>query len=168
MQNSRIEYLPNIHPSTGNFGQAAARTAAALRSLPPIPTTIVLPTTSAPSKIAGAEESGANVVLAGSDPQDREHAARQILRDTGATLVGPMGDPHIVLGQATTTLELLNQVYEEADGAMLDAIVLPSATGGLLAGAAIVCQGEETLVIGCEPQDGGPGLRRGLEEGRGA
>ena len=149
-----------------NFGQAvalAARTAATMRSLP-IPTSIVLPTTSALSRIAGARENGANVVLAGSDSQDREQVAQQILRDTGATLVGLMDDPRIVLGQVTTTLELLDQVVE-ADSTTLDAIIPPSATGGILAGAATVCQGTETLVYGREPQEGGPELRRGLKAG---
>ena len=150
---------------TGNFGNAvalAARTTARSRHLS-INTSVVLPETSAPSKIAGAHKYGAKVVLAGTNPQDRELAAKQILKETGATLVGPMDDPRIVYGQGTATLELRDQV--EKAGSELDAIVLPSATGGLLAGAALVCQGSETLVFGCEPREGGPDLRHGVVSG---
>lgn len=141
----------------------AARTAAQLRSLS-FNTSVILPATSAPSKIAGAKRNGATVVLAGSNPEDREYTAKQILQDTGATFVGPMDDPRIVLGQGTATLELMDQV-NEMSGETLDAIVLPSATGGLLTGAAIVCENTETMVFGCEPQEGGPELRRGLASG---
>jgi threonine dehydratase len=103
------------------------------------------------------------VVLAGSDPQDRELAAKQILEDTGATFIGPMDDPRIVYGQGTATLELMEQV--EQTGSTIDAMVLPSATGGILAGSAAVCSGSETLVFGCEPREGGPNLRSGLASG---
>lgn len=102
-------------------------------------------------------------MLAGTDPQDRELAAKQILKQTGAMLVGPMDDPLIIHGQGTATLELEDQV--ERSGYHLDAIVLPSATGGLLAGASLVCQGSETLLFGCEPSEGGPDLRHGVASG---
>jgi len=141
----------------------AARTAAQSRSLS-IGASVILPATSAPSKIVGAKQNGATVVLAGSDPEDREYAAKQIIQDTGATFVGPMDDPRIVLGQATATLELMDQV-SEMRGETLDAIVLPSATGGILTGAAIVCENTETMVFGCEPREGGPDLQRGLASG---
>jgi threonine dehydratase len=140
----------------------AARTAARSRQLS-ISTSVILPATSAPSKIAGARHNGAKVVLAGIDPQDRELAAAQILKHTGATLIGPMDNPLIVNGQGTATLELLDQVQEF--GSKLDAVVLPSATGGLLAGAGIVCQNSETLVFGCEPSEGGPDLRHSVASG---
>ena len=103
------------------------------------------------------------MVLAGSDPQDRELAAKEILEDTGATFIGPMDDTRIVYGQGTATLELMEQVEET--GSALDAMVLPSATGGILAGAAAVCSESETLVFGCEPHEGGPDLRFGLASG---
>lgn len=152
-------------PLTGNFGHAvalAAKTAARSRKLT-IDASVVLPRTSAPSKIAGAQRNGANVVLAGTNPQDREMAAKQILEDTGATFVGPMDDLRIVCGQGTATLELKDQV--EQLGSHLDAVLLPSATGGLLAGAAMVCRESDTLVFGCEPREGGPDLRHCIING---
>ncbi|KAK5120444.1 hypothetical protein LTR85_006383 [Meristemomyces frigidus] len=152
--------------TTGNFGQAvalAARTASRARSFP-IHASVVLPATSAPSKIEGTKRNGATVVLAGSDPEDRERVAKQILQYTGGTLIGPMDDPRIVHGQGTATLELMDQVRESA-GETLDAMVLPSGTGGILAGAGIVCEDTDTMVFGCEPSEGGPDLQRGLASG---
>lgn len=151
---------------SGNFGQAvslAAKTAGEARSLP-VNASVVLPKSSQRSKIAGARRNGARVVLAGSNPQDREIEARKIVHDTGATMVGPMDDRRIVLGQATTTLEMLDQV-NNLNGASLDVIVLPSATGGLLTGAAIVCENSDTMVLGCEPLVSGPDLKRGISSG---
>ena len=124
----------------------------------------MLPESSSPSKIAGVEQNGANVVLAGADPQDRERVAKRILQETGATLAGPLDDPRIVLGQATATMEMVDQI-EEMDGEKLDAVVLPSGTGGILSGAAIVCKDTGTAVFGCEPQKGGPDLHRSLATG---
>jgi threonine dehydratase len=129
-----------------------------------IDTSVVLPLTSPVTKINGARRNGATVVLAGTDPLDREASAKQIMATTGATLVGPMDDRNIVLGQATATLEMVQQA-DELYGERLDAIVAPSATGGLLAGAAIVCEGTQTLLFGCEPAKGGPGLFHSLESG---
>lgn len=74
-----------------------------------------------------------------------------------------MDDTRIVYGQGTATLELMEQVEET--GSALDAMVLPSATGGILAGSAAVCSESETLVFGCEPHEGGPDLRSGLVSG---
>ncbi|KUJ16757.1 tryptophan synthase beta subunit-like PLP-dependent enzyme [Mollisia scopiformis] len=152
--------------STGNFGHAvalAAKTAAQKRNMT-IDATVVLPKTSAPSKIEGAKKNGGKVVLAGANPEDRDKTAKKIIKDTGAIFIGPMDDPSIVHGQATTTMEMIEQVHEMS-GQRLDAVVLPSATGGLLTGAAVVCKGTETSVYGCEPQEGGPDLQSGIESG---
>lgn len=150
----------------GNFGHAvalAAKTAAKERNLS-IDTYIILPKTSPLPKIEGAKRNGAKVVLAGTNPEDRGLAAKVILEKTGAILVGPMDDPRIVHGQATASVEMIEQV-RDMNGQKLDAIVLPSATGGLLAGAAGAFQGNETLVFGCEPNKGGPDLMHGLNSG---
>jgi threonine dehydratase len=160
-----IVYLRLTMLPTGNFGHAvalAAKTAARSRRLR-IKTSIVLPATSDPSKISRAQANGATVVLAGTEPHHREAVARKILKETGATLVGPMDDPEIVLGQATATLEFVDQVGK--DGIRLDALMLPSATGGILSGAALACQGSNTLIFGCEPSEGGPELRTGVLSG---
>ncbi len=141
----------------------AAKIAAESRSIP-INASVVLRETSPPSKIYGAKENGAEVFLAGTTPKEREHATRRILDKTGAIFVGPMDDPLIVLGQATATLEFMEQITETS-GEKLDALVLPSATGGLLAGAAVVCEKTNTIVFGCEPREGGPDLRHGVEAG---
>ncbi|TQV93248.1 hypothetical protein V2A60_010318 [Cordyceps javanica] len=137
--------------------------AAESRSIP-IQVSVVLPAASMPSKIAGAEQNGARVFLAGETPKDRERVTREILDETGAVLVGPMDDPRIVLGQATTTFEFVEQVATTY-GEKLDALVLPSATGGLLSGAAVVCEQTDTMVFGCEPYEGGPDLRGSIEAG---
>ena len=47
---------------------------------------------------------------------------------TGATLVHPYNDPHVIAGQGTVALEILEQLSE------IDAVVCPVGGGGLLSG----------------------------------
>lgn len=149
----------------GNSGYAvalAAKTAGQNRNMS-INATVVFPDTSLSFKIQGAENNGAGVVLAGSNPEGLERTTKDILKRTGAIFVGS-DDPHIVHGQTTTTMEMVEQV-KDMSGHELDAVVLPSANGGLLAGAAIFCKNTDTSVFGCEPRVGGPELNNSIRSG---
>src|SRR5690606_25175927 len=71
----------------------------------------------------------------------------QVVRETGATPIHPFEHPHVVAGQGTATLELL----EQAEG--LHAVLVPVGGGGLLGGTllAVRAAGLPVQVIGCEP-----------------
>ena len=77
------------------------------------------------------------------------------------TLVPPFNDPHIIAGQGTAALELVQEVPD------LDALVTPVGGGGLISGCAIAAVGVQPkiAVYGVEAE-GADDAKRSLEEGR--
>ncbi|QDV43034.1 L-threonine dehydratase catabolic TdcB [Stieleria neptunia] len=113
--------------SSGNHAAAIAR-AARLRGIPAF---IVMPEDSSPKKIAAVESFGVAPVFCGPSTQQREQAAAELQRRTGAILVHPFETPAVMAGQGTVGLELLEQISG------LDAILVPVGGGGLLAGVLV-------------------------------
>ena len=70
-------------------------------------------------------------------------------------LVPPFDHPHVIAGQGTAALELIDEVGP------LDALVVPCGGGGLLAGSALVAsrRNPDCRVIGVEPELGDDGNR---------
>ena len=66
----------------------------------------------------------------GADLGEATQEARR-LADEGRTFVHPYDDPAVIAGQGTVALELLDDHPE------LDALVVPTGGGGLLAGMAV-------------------------------
>lgn len=122
---------------------------------------IVMPENAPAVKIAAVEEYGARVTLCEPTLAAREAATRQIIADTGATLVHPYNDPRIIAGQATAAMELLEQAED------LDLVVVPVGGGGLLAGTALAVHhlAPRARVIAGEPA-GADDAFRSLEAGR--
>ena len=115
--------------SAGNHAQAVARHATRLG----IEATIVMPAHTPFVKVQRTEVLGARVVLHGDDLGEATQEARR-LADEGRTFVHPYDDPAVIAGQGTVALELL------ADHPELDALVVPTGGGGLLAGMAVVAR----------------------------
>ena len=130
--------------SSGNHAQAVAY-AAGLRS---ITATVVMPEDAPPVKVAAVQDYGARIVWAGSNPLDREHTLEAVLAETGAIFIHPSNDFHVIAGQGTATLELLQEVPD------LNIIMTPVGGGGLLAGMALSAKAlsPRTRVIGAEPE----------------
>ncbi|ORY14939.1 pyridoxal-phosphate dependent enzyme-domain-containing protein [Clohesyomyces aquaticus] len=159
--------------SSGNHAQALALAAKTFS----IPAHIVMPTISTPSKIAGTQAQGANIHFSGSTSQEREAVVKEIVKQTGATLVPPYDHPNILLGQGTAALELQSQAAElmatdkglsVAEGKQgLDAVITPCGGGGLLSGTAVAMFGTGIRVFGAEPSfQGADDARRGVESGK--
>jgi threonine dehydratase len=170
---SEWEYSILIYPLhvTGNHAQALALAASTFQ----IPSYIVMPSISTPSKIAGTRLYTSNVIFSGSTSQEREAVVNEVIADKGAILVPPYDHPDIILGQGTVGLELgeqvdevLQQEGENASGAGLDAVITPLGGGGLLSGVATWFSDKAgTLVFGAEPSyQGGDDGRRGLAQGK--
>ena len=155
----------------GNHAQALAL-AARTRG---VKAYIVMPTNSAPSKIAATKGYGAEVIFSGPTSQEREDVVEDVIRKTGAVLVPPYDHPNIILGQGTMALEFETQVEDllslelgENDGRQgLDAVITPCGGGGMLSGVATALAGAGIKVFGAEPsfQDADD-VRRGLEQGK--
>ncbi|MBL9202057.1 MAG: pyridoxal-phosphate dependent enzyme [Opitutaceae bacterium] len=129
--------------SSGNHGAALAR-AARLRG---IPATIVMPANAPAVKIRNVESYGARVALCEPTQAAREAACARIIAETGATLIHPFTNYHVMAGQGTAALELL----EDVPG--LDLVLCPVGGGGLLSGTAVAVKSLRPAahVIAVEP-----------------
>ncbi|HJL28329.1 MAG TPA: pyridoxal-phosphate dependent enzyme, partial [Polyangiaceae bacterium LLY-WYZ-15_(1-7)] len=113
--------------SSGNHAQALAL-AAKLRG---IAAHVVMPTDAPAAKRAAVEGYGARIVNCAPTLEAREATLAEVVAATGATEVHPYDDPRVVAGQATATLELLEEVPE------LDVVLAPVGGGGLISGACL-------------------------------
>ena len=130
--------------SSGNHGQAVAAAARARG----VPATVVMPRSSAAVKRAAVAGYGARVVPCADGDRARAEAAQRFVEQEGATLIHPYGHPHIVAGQGTLALELLEQVAD------LDAVVAPVGGGGCLSGISVAVRGlrPRVALFGAEPE----------------
>jgi threonine dehydratase len=142
-----------VTASGGNHGLAVAYAGRVLD----VPTTVYLPSRTAPSKAARIEGWGATVVRHG-DVWDDAHAAAlaHAARD-GLTYVHPFADAAVVCGQATIALEILEQAPE------VDLFVVAIGGGGLASGVAAAAKllRPDIRIIGVEPE-GAPTLTESL------
>jgi len=120
-----------IAMSAGNHAQAVAYHARRLG----IPATIVMPVTTPFVKVAATEAYGATVVLDGETVAEAQTRAEQIANERRFVWVHPYDDPHVIAGQGSIALEMLEDVPD------LDTLVVPIGGGGLIAGSAIAARG---------------------------
>ena len=120
-----------IAMSAGNHAQAVAYHAARLR----IPATIVMPVTTPYVKVAATASHGAEVVLEGEGLNEAHERAQAIAQERDLTWVHPYDDEHVIAGQGTVALEMLEAVPD------LDMLVVPIGGGGLISGMAVAAKG---------------------------
>jgi threonine dehydratase len=119
-----------IAMSAGNHAQAVAYHARRLA----IPATIVMPVTTPFVKVKATEALGATVVLDGETLTEAQARAEAIASERNLVWVHPYDDPHIIAGQGTIALEMLENASE------LDVLIVPIGGGGLIAGCAIAAR----------------------------
>ena len=143
-----------IAMSAGNHAQGVAYHARHLG----IPVTVVMPRTTAFTKIRATERLGARVVLEGETITAAGPHAMRLAEKEKLTFVHPFDDDEIIAGQGTIALELL------AAHPDLEALVIPVGGGGLIAGNAIAAKAIKPgiEVIGVEAQCY-PGLHNALK-----
>lgn len=129
--------------SSGNHAQALALSA----KLRGIEAHIVMPGTASPVKRVGVEGYGGKVYVCEPNERARRQRADELVVETGGTLIPPFDHPHVIAGQGTATLELLDEVPT------LDGIVAPIGGGGLMSGTCIAGRGIKPGVrlFGAEP-----------------
>jgi threonine dehydratase len=131
-----------IAHSSGNHGRAVAWVARRLG----LPAVIVMNDNAPAMKIDAVRAEGARVVLV--DRYRRLAAATAIAEEEELAMIQPFDNPNVILGQATATLEILEERPE------VRAVLSPVGGGGLLAGAtsAILALGSPAEPIGVEPE----------------
>lgn len=112
--------------SSGNHAQGIALAAKLLG----ISATIVMPTDAPASKLAATRGYGAEIVQYDRQIQERAEVSSRLAQERGLTFIHPYDHPHIMAGQGTAALELLEDVPD------LDVLVAPVGGGGLLSGCA--------------------------------
>jgi threo-3-hydroxy-L-aspartate ammonia-lyase len=142
--------------SSGNHAQALALAARLLGA----PATILMPGDAPPNKLAGTRGYGAEVIEFDRYETDREALLAELVAERGLVPVHPYDDEHVMAGQGTVALELL----EQAGG--LDVLLVCVGGGGLIAGCATAAKAlsPRIRVVGVEPE-AGDDVRRSLVAG---
>jgi len=134
-----------IAHSSGNFAQAVALVAKILR----IKATIVMPNNATPAKIAATRGYGAEVVLCGNQPGDRDKISAELIKQNGYKLIHPFDDYNVIFGAGTTAYEFIINYRT------IDLLLVPVGGGGLISGCSIAAKGlkPKIKIIGVEPKN---------------
>ena len=143
--------------SSGNHAQGVAIAARRLG----IKATIVMPSDAPQIKVDGTRANGGEVVFYDRRTEDRVTIAAGLAAKTGATVVPAFDDRHVIAGQGTVGLEILDQLGE-AGASEPPVIAMPVGGGGLAAGIALACP--NARIIGAEPE-GWDDMARSLASG---
>ena len=115
-----------VAASAGNHAQGVALAAALLGCT----ATVFMPTGAPIPKVQATKAYGAEVRLTGSTVDDALTAAAEFAAETGATLIHPFDHAHVIAGQGTVGLEVLEQCPE------VRTVVVCTGGGGLVSGVA--------------------------------
>jgi threonine dehydratase len=145
-----------ITASAGNHGQGVAYAARVFK----VPATVYVPDGANQLKVEAIKRLGSKVVHHGRSYNDAYLEAMRAQASSGATLVHAFDDPHVVAGQGTLGVELLEELPE------FDTVLVPVGGGGLIAGVSLYLKERVpgVRVIGVEPT-GADALARSLEAG---
>jgi len=113
--------------SSGNHALALATAARAHG----FPCTVVMPHDASQGKRRAVQEAGAVVVPCEPTMASREATLAEVVGRSGATVIPPFDHPHVIAGQGTIGLEILEQWPQ------VDVIVAPVGGGGLVGGTAL-------------------------------
>jgi threonine ammonia-lyase medium form len=142
--------------SSGNHAQGVALAARLLG----IRAVVVMPTTAPAVKVEGTRGFGAEVVMEGTTSLERQRRAEELAAEHGYSIIPAFDHPHIIAGQGTVGLEVLE------DWAEVDTVIVPIGGGGLISGiAACVRQLRPAVrVVGVEPETA-DAMKQSLEAG---
>jgi threonine dehydratase len=115
-----------VTASAGNHAQAVAYHGSRLG----IPVHVVMPEHTPLIKVSNTKRFGAGVRFHGATLSDAMVEARRMQSEDGYVLLHAFDDAHVIAGQGTIGLELLEQIPE------LTAVVVPIGGGGMIAGIA--------------------------------
>ncbi|HZP22604.1 MAG TPA: threonine/serine dehydratase [Terriglobales bacterium] len=130
--------------SSGNHAQGVAYAARALG----VKAVIVMPRNAPSLKVTATAALGAEIVTVGPASSERLRKAEELAAQHGYVVVPPYNDEHIIAGQGTVGLEILEDIPD------VDLVLVPTGGGGLISGvsAALKLSGSRTRVVGVEPE----------------
>ena len=135
--------------SSGNHAQGVALAGKLLG----IKTAIVMPDDAPKSKIERTRRLGAEVILYDRYSGDREAIAREVAAERGAEMVPSYDSEHIIAGQGTIGLEIVQQARDL--DLLPDQVLIGCGGGGISAGSAVAIKAllPETSVYTVEPEE---------------
>ncbi len=145
-----------VAASAGNHAQGMAFAS----SLEKISCTIVMPKNASPAKVAATRGYGANVILEGVNYDESFAKAKEIAKETGATMIHAFDDPQIIAAQGVIGLEILDDLPD------VDEIYLPIGGGGLAAGTLIAIKEKDpnVKIVGVQSRSF-PSMYESLKQG---
>ena len=113
------------------------------------------------SKVEATKRYGAEVCLVPGVYDDAYQKALQLKEERGYTFIHPFDDEHVIAGQGTIGLELLNQLPD------VEVVIVPIGGGGLISGVAYALKSlkPDVKVYGVQAQ-GAPSMLRSIEHER--
>ncbi|MDC0224023.1 pyridoxal-phosphate dependent enzyme [Deltaproteobacteria bacterium] len=131
--------------SSGNHGLSLAYAAGRKG----IPVTVVMPHTAPEPKKDAVRDYGGTIVECEPSSTSREETSARVVAESGADFVHPYNDPRVISGQATCSLELL----EQTGG--LDAVIAPIGGGGMISGSCLAMSNvaPEIKIFAAEPKN---------------
>jgi threonine dehydratase len=129
--------------SSGNHAQGVAYAARALN----VKAIIVMPSNAPAIKREATTKLGAEIITVGPGSDERKAKAEELAARHGYVIVPPYNDEHIIAGQGTIGLEILEDLPD------VETVFSPVGGGGLISGvaAAIKLTNPKIKVIGVEP-----------------
>jgi threonine dehydratase len=115
-----------VSASLGNHAQALCYHGMKLN----IPVTVVMPKEASIMKIQKCRNFKATVLVKGNGMAEAKRIAMELSKESGMPYINGYDHPHIMAGQGTIGLEMVEQVPDA------DAIIIPVGGGGLIAGIA--------------------------------
>jgi threonine dehydratase len=143
--------------STGNHGRAVAFAAKRLGVRAVVCMSELVPD----NKVAAVRDLGAEVRIVGKSQDESEVEAKRLMADEGLVAVHPFDDPHVIAGQGTIGVEILEDLPD------VDTVIVPLSGGGLMGGIALVlksaCAGIRTIGVSMER---GPAMIESVRAGK--
>jgi len=132
-----------VAASSGNHAQGVAYAARELG----VKAVIVVPGNTPKVKRDAIRVLGADLTVHGDEYMEAERLAQSISMDRGMPFLSPYNDLHLIAGQGTVALEMVE------DGPELDAVLVPVSGGGLISGIATVIKvASKAEVIGIQTE----------------
>ncbi|KAK6031959.1 pyridoxal-phosphate dependent protein [Ostertagia ostertagi] len=143
--------------SAGNHAQAIAIHGQRLG----IKANVVMPRHAPLMKISKCKELGANVIIEGKDISVSKKLALNLAKQSGGKYINGYDMIEVLAGAGTVAVEIFEQVKD------VDAILVPSGGGGLVAGTCVAAKAlsPNTKVIALVPENC-PSLLKSLEAGK--
>ena len=132
--------------STGNHGRALAHSARQAG----VPCIICMSELVPQNKLEAIRALGAETRIVGKSQDEAEIEAKRLVNEEGYTMIPPFEHPHVIAGQGTLGLEMLEQVPE------LDTVLVQLSGGGLISGIALAIKSQkpDVRIIGISMERG--------------